>query len=111
MTEAQLMEALTAAIEEAGGMEALGSFAMDITAAAIAEAPGGSRSYALIPTIVDILVEGQTMRARSETLGFEDENEWWSVRIDDPQQAQVLSTAYPEFAGVTFPIGAKTAVQ
>lgn len=112
MDEAQLVEAMRAAMDAAMQGATIEGFSMDVDAATVEETPDGSRAFVLIPTTTDVAVEGQgTMRAASQTLALEDGGEWWLVRIDDPQQTMILAQAYPEFAGVTFPAGTVTPVQ
>ena len=112
LDEAQLVEAMRAAMGAAMQGTTIDDFSMDVAAATVEETPNGSRTYVLIPTATDITVEGQgTVQAASQTLALEDQGEWWLVRIDDPQQTMILAQAYPEFAGVTFPAGTVTPAQ
>lgn len=62
------------------------------------------RRYALIPTQLQMkLANGQVAQSKTYTLAFEDERQWYLVRIDDLQQVQMLAEAYPDFKGISFP--------
>lgn len=106
MDEASLLAAMKAQIEAAMATVTIESFDMDVAGATYATTPDGSRDYALIPTRTLMSVEGTgRVRGLSQTLAFHDEGQWFLVRIDDPQQVDLLKTLYPEFKGVDFPPG------
>ncbi len=112
ISEDQLIEASKAQIAAAMESVTIDSYVMDLDAATYQMTPDGSRGYALIPTETMMSVEGVgKMKATSQTLSFEDEGEWYVARVDDPGQAQLLATAYPEFAGIDFPAGTMEPVE
>jgi hypothetical protein len=112
LEEAALIEASKAQIATAMALVKIDEFSMDTDAATFQMTPDGSRGYVLIPTETVMTVEGAgTMKATSETLAFEEDGEWYLARIDDPSQAQILQTAYPEFSGITFKPGTVEAVE
>ncbi len=82
------------------------SFNMDFASATIATTSDGSRTYALIPTETIMAVEGAgKFRATSQTLAMDEDGEWYLVRVDDPNQSNLIKQVYPEFADVDFPLG------
>jgi hypothetical protein len=104
--EETLIEMSKAQIEMAMATVTVDDFAMDIEAATYQMTPDGSRAYLLIPTQTMMTIEGSgTVIASSETLAFEDEGEWYLARVDEPAQAALIQTAYPEFVGVEFAPG------
>jgi hypothetical protein len=104
--EAALLEALSGEMAAVMAAVTLESFEMDTDAATYATTPDGSRDYALIPTETLMTVDNVgRARATSQTLAFTDAGDWYLVRIDDPQQVQILQAAHPEFAGIAFPSG------
>ncbi|NJM81851.1 MAG: hypothetical protein HC844_04525 [Tabrizicola sp.] len=112
LAQEELIAASKAQIELAMATVTIDSFSMDIDAATYQLTPDGSRGYVLIPTETVMTVEGAGgIRATSETLAFEDEGEWYVARIDEPTQAQLLQTAYPEFVGVEFKPGTMEPVE
>lgn len=112
LSEEQLTEAMRQASEAMLAGASIDDFSMDVENATAATTPDGARTYLLVPTTTQITVEGQgSVRTSSQTLALEDEGEWWLVRVEDPQQAMILTQAYPEFAGTTFPQATMEPVQ
>lgn len=84
------------------GVEFTG-YAMNLDAAVRYRTPDGARFYLLIPTTMDMRVEGVgPVRVRSHTLAFEDDG-WWLLRVSDAPQVALLREIYPEFIDVEFP--------
>lgn len=112
LEEDALIEMSKAQLETAMASVTMDDFAMDIEAATYQMTPDGSRGYLLIPTQSLMTVEGAgMMKASSETLVFEDGGEWYVARVDEPSQAALVQTAYPEFAGITFAPGTVEAAE
>lgn len=87
------------------------AYAQEVTPEQRAAPSAGSRPYPLLPSTTDITPDGQGMvRASSQTLALEEGGEWWLVRVEDPQQAAVLTQADPEFAGVSVPRATMTSL-
>ena len=62
--------------------------------------------YVVIPTETILAVRGgRRVREKSLTLALLDEGQWYLLRMNDARQLQILREAYPEFAGVEFPLG------
>lgn len=61
------------------------------------------RAYAFIPTTVTVTAEGKTRTQRNQTLALEDEGRWYIVRLEQPQQFELVKQVYPDFAGVRQP--------
>lgn len=59
--------------------------------------------YAFIPTATKVTAQGQTRSMRTHTLAIEDAGEWFFVRIDQPEQYQVVQQVYPGFANISLP--------
>lgn len=105
MEPAQLIDAMSQAMEAAMQNVTIDHYAMDVGAATSGETSSG-RPYFLIPTQTNMTVDGTTkVEATSQTLAFADEDIWYLVRIDDAQQVAFLTEAYPEFKGIDFPAG------
>ncbi len=105
MEPAQLIDAMSQAMEAAMQNVTIDHYAMDVEAATFGETSAG-RAYFLIPTQTDMTVDGTTrIEATSQTLAFADEGVWYLVRIDDAQQVSFLTEVYPEFKGIGFPSG------
>ncbi|MDF3605665.1 hypothetical protein PE067_05590 [Paracoccus sp. DMF-8] len=69
---------------------------------------GDGTPYALIPTHSVIAMKSesggrQVFEQNSQTLALQDGGAWYLVRVSDPAQQQMLTDAYPSFAGVSFP--------
>ena len=65
------------------------------------------RPYSLIPTQTVIQVSGNRSKLQSNTstLTLKDDGVWYLIRIDDARQIALLREVYPDFEGVTLPIG------
>ena len=87
-----------------GSVEVLG-FSMDTGNMITGETPAG-RTYALVPTVTEMDVDGAgKIRSTSDTVFLQDEGEWYMVRVDNAQQEQILKAVYPDFADVEFTPG------
>ena len=64
------------------------------------ESLGDGSEFARIPTTSLMKVSGQKIRATSETLGIRDNNQWYLLRIANPQQIQIFQKVYPQFSDV-----------
>lgn len=89
------------------GME-IESFDIDLDGAPPQLTPNGRREYLLLPTTSVIAMGGQTVRSTTSTLALEDDGEWYLIRVDNPQQADLITEIWPEFEGVDFPTGTRT---
>lgn len=58
--------------------------------------------YALLPTQTIVRVDDRQVRVSSQTLALQDDDEWYLVRVSDPQQVAILREVYPGFANVEF---------
>lgn len=66
--------------------------------------PTGHRAYLTIPTETRLEIEDTgSFRILTQTLAMEDEGDWYLIRMDKPEQTELLARAYPEFEGVAFP--------
>ncbi|WP_439473272.1 hypothetical protein [Brevundimonas sp.] len=82
------------------------NFGMNLAAAQEMTTPTGGRTYLLIPTWTEMTVQGVgRIRADTQTLAWQDDGQWYLIRIEDAPQQAMLREAYPELAGVDFPLG------
>ncbi|MGC4026850.1 MAG: hypothetical protein QM744_17955 [Mesorhizobium sp.] len=86
------------------------SFSMDVEKAEYLELPGGE-PYALIPTETLIDTKTQKVLAKSKTLGLLENDNWYLVRIDEPQQVKILREIYPVFESISLPAGTMEVVK
>jgi len=108
---ALLKAALADAMQQVMQNVTVDAYDMDVDGAVMAETSAG-RTYLLIPTTTEMTVDGNTrIEARSQTLAFADKDVWYLVRIDEAQQVQFLTRAYPEFTGIDFPSGSTKILQ
>lgn len=106
ISQEDLFAAMQTEIDSAMSQVTIDDFSMDMDTASWQMTPDGSIGYALIPTVTDMTVEGMgKVHATGETLAFQEDDQWYLVRVDDASQAQLLTTAYPAFEGVTFTPG------
>jgi hypothetical protein len=111
LTKDALFAMMTTEIESAMELVTINDFSMDMDTASWQMTPDGSIGYALIPTVTDMTVEGMgKVHATGETLAFQEDDQWYLVRVDDASQALLLTNAYPAFKGVTFTPGAMEVV-
>jgi hypothetical protein len=112
VSEEEVEVAMRAQVEAMMATATIDGFSMDLDAATVAGTPDGSTTYALIPTITEITMDGTgSVRATSQTLALEDEGEWYLLRVDDPAQVALLGQVYPAFAGVEFVPGTMEPVE
>jgi hypothetical protein len=106
VTTDQLLEQMSALMEQSLATVTIESFGMDLESATYAETADGT-PYALIPTETVIgMGEQGKVRATSQTLGMLDEGAWYLVRTEDAVTVTTLKAIYPSFAAVEFPPGA-----
>jgi hypothetical protein len=88
----------------------IGSFDMDLPKAEHRELSSGE-AYVLIPTETVIeAADGSRTRSKSHTLALLDGGIWYLLRVNDPQQVEIMRQVYPDFVGVEFPQGSTEAV-
>ncbi|MBU2994739.1 hypothetical protein Q4555_04770 [Octadecabacter sp. 1_MG-2023] len=75
-------------------------FNMDVDAMETAVTPTG-RAYALVPTTSTISMNGQRFETMTKTLFFEDQGNWFLLRIENASQIHILNAVYPDFASVS----------
>jgi len=107
---------LKAAMQEAMGpmlaQVKVDGYGMDLAAASVLNTPTGNRTYLLIPTWTEMTVQGAgRFRAETQTLAWQDEGQWYLIRVEDAPQQAMLREAYPELVGVEFPAGTTTQLQ
>jgi len=86
------------------------AFSMNVDQAEFLELPGGE-PYALIPTETLINTKTQKVLARGKTLGLLENDNWYLVRIDQPQQVKILREIYPVFEAISLPTGTMEVVK
>jgi hypothetical protein len=103
ITDEQLFEAISKVMKETLATVKITKFTMASDAATTAQLSDGTM-YVLIPTETHMrITEGETYIVKSQTLAILEDGQWYLVRINDPQQRQILGTVYPSFQGVAFP--------
>ena len=106
ITKEQLLEQMSALMEQSLATVTIDSFGMDLDAATYSETADGT-PYALIPTETVITMGEQgTVRATSQTLGMYDDGEWYLVRTEDAATVAALKAIYPSYADLEFQPGA-----
>jgi hypothetical protein len=106
LSQDDLFAAMQAEIDSAMSQVTIEDFGMDMDAATWQMTPDGSIGYAMIPTFINMTVEGMgKINASGETLAFQEGDNWYLLPVDDATQAQMLNAAYPAFVGVTFAPG------
>ncbi len=110
-TEAALVSAMREMIRIQLGDLTIVDYDMDLAAAVPTLTTDGSRTYLLIPTQLVMLVpDGRRFRVRSNTLAFEDGDDWYLVRVQEPSQVALVRELWPAFVDVEFPAGVTEAV-
>lgn len=99
----------TAAAEMVMGMVKIESFDYDMANARFGTTD--AREYALIPTSSVMEAMGQKIEAKGDTLALQDGGTWYLLRVEDPEQINMLHAAYPDMAGVEITPGTMTPVQ
>ncbi|WP_421726346.1 hypothetical protein [Bauldia sp.] len=89
----QIAEAMAVAVFE--------EVAMDLDNNEYGELADGT-SYALVPTVTIMAVEGDRFRTSSKTLAIFEGGVWHLMRIGNVQHISMLKQAYPSFVGVEF---------
>jgi hypothetical protein len=106
LSQEELFAAMKSELDSAMSQVTINDFSMDMETATWQMTPDGSIGYALIPTTTNMSIEGMgKVNATGETLAFQEEDNWYLVRVDDASQSQMLVAAYPAFEGVTFTPG------
>ena len=77
------------------------SYSIDLVHARFLELSNGT-PYVLIPSQSNFDLGSGNVQTNSDTLGMLDRGHWYLLAVSQPSQAQVLTSAYPEFAGVKF---------
>lgn len=73
--------------------------------------PDGT-DYALVPSyFVMSTPEIGTIETKSHTLALRDNDQWYLLRIDNPQQLLIMKQVYPSFTNVEFPRGSVKTVE
>lgn len=110
-TEAQLLSTMREMIRTQLSGVTVAEYSMDLAAATPILTPDGARTYLLIPTttIMDIAGAGR-VRSQNHTLALEDGDEWYLIRVADPQQIALVRELWPAFTGVDFPAGVTSVV-
>lgn len=63
----------------------------------------GKHLWLTIPTETHLKVEDYgSFTIRTQTLAVKDEGEWYLIRMDKPEQTELLVRAYPGFEGMSF---------
>lgn len=103
VTDEQLMQGITKALEDTMKTVKILGYRMDVAAATSHQLSDGGY-YMLVPTVTEMsITDGEKIVVSSSTLALFEEGKWYLVRINDPQQRAILAQVYPIFAGVTFP--------
>ncbi len=112
MEEEALRAAIKDELDAALEIVTIDSYKMHTAAATYNLTPAGDQAYVLIPTETVMTVDGAgRMRATGETLAFADAGTWYLMRIDEAEQVQLLTDAYPAFRGVAFTPGTLTTIE
>lgn len=80
-------------------------FAIDHAGAEEQTTPSDA-AYLLMPTetVVVSRADGRKARLNAHILAFIDEDEWVLINVGSERISAVVASAYPQFAGVTFPL-------
>lgn len=108
--QAQLRTAMETETRNAMRQINIVSFGMALDQATFLTTSKG-RPYGLIPT--QTVVEtpaGTRLQSNNSTLTLQEGGKWYLVRIDQGRQIELLRQIYPDFKGVTFPIGSSKVV-
>lgn len=105
MAPSVLKATLISQIDEMMSQVTIISFNMDLTRADYGRTEIG-RSYALIPTETVLKMDGVgEVQSQTTTIAVLDEGVWYLIRVDSPQQLDVLRTVMPDMAGIAVPEG------
>ena len=63
------------------------------------------REYAVIDTVTRMTMAENNIKATGPALAYEDDDKWYVVQIQGPDQAAVLGAVYPDLAEVELPEG------
>lgn len=108
ITEQQLRSALAEQIRSIFSTVTLETFGMDVENAQYGVSASGT-PYAVIPTET-VMHSASTGRVRmtSETLALVDSGVWYLVRIEGPEQGEMVRDVYPELKDLVFHEGTVT---
>jgi hypothetical protein len=76
----------------------------DFSRAQLKITPDGRRTYLLVPMAMTMQAGDIRAASASQTLMFEDQGQWWVLSVQPGVLTDLLREAYPEFAGVEFPV-------
>lgn len=94
------VDAVAVSLEATMGEVTFLDFEMDMDTATGGVSEAG-RAYFVVPTESTFnLPDVGTVRTRSQTLAFEDEGEWWVLRVENVQSKMMLADLYPDLARV-----------
>lgn len=93
--------ALIAEMEKLSGQAVIAEYRIDEDGMTVGQFEDGL-PYALLPTETIVQMDGKQVQVRSETLALQDADEWYLVRVSDPQQVTMLREVYPGFTDVEF---------
>jgi hypothetical protein len=102
VTDEQAIKAIADAFAKALTPDAFVSFTVNLPEADRKELSNGI-PYLLIPTVTVVVVAGDRIAVRAQTLAMMDESEWYLMRTSNIEQVAILIEAYPEYKGVEFP--------
>ena len=69
------------------------------------------RDYAIVSTTTVMEVGGAKVKAVGPALAFEDQDKWYVLQIQSPDQAAILEEIYPDLAGIELPAAEVTPVE
>lgn len=98
---ATVRNALVAEMEKLSEQATIAEYRIDEEGMTVARLDDDT-PYALLPTETIVRVGGRQARVSSQTLALRDGEEWYLVRVSDPQQVAILREVYPGFADVEF---------
>lgn len=61
------------------------------------------RDYAIVSTSTVMKMGTETVKAIGPAVAFEDEDKWYVLQIQSPDQAALLGSLYPDLAGIDVP--------
>ncbi|MGR3362663.1 MAG: hypothetical protein ACU0CY_00640 [Maritimibacter harenae] len=77
-------------------------FTMDTSRMKTGETSNGI-AYAFIPTASTVTGEGNTVSKDAQTLAIEEGGSWYFLRIEQPQQYEIVKAVFPGFERVRLP--------
>lgn len=89
-----MLEGMTSSMRISGGHDLSKS---------LVGAAGNGQPYAVIPGVVRIVVDGESMTDQGYTLAMTDGGMWYLVALNDQESVGRLRSAYPEFRSAALP--------